>query len=731
MSRRLAVRLVLLVLGLAGFYFLWCFAYELVVAARWNPALPGEGADRFALLKYQNREMSFQALTIAPAHLLERLGHPATQLEALIRAAIAAAAVILAGIALVIFGYAVRKPAPYGLSRFGNLMEAEGKGLTAKKGLILGKIGSTPIVSDEPAHVLVVGPTRSGKGVSFIVPNGFTWQGSSVWFDPKRENFSIFGAYRKSIGEDVFMFSPGERETHRYNPLDFIRRDERMPTDAMVVASFIIPDATGSGEIWAKSARMLLASMIGYVMTASSCEGERHLRRVSRMTTTGVDFLLVLKGLVENQGHLMPSWVKDGFNQFIGIEKETRNSALFNLNTAMNPWNSGLIAAATETSDFDIRQLRRRRMSIFIGCSIAQLDIYRPIIKILVQQIHDQMMASLPGPDEPHQVLVMIDEFRQLGPMESLVSKLTVNAGYGFRMVLVLQDVGQLDEVYSKAVRITTLSACQVKLFIQINDLETAEYVSDMLGQTTLEIKTPVHRAGQTIFSTEKSVRYEERAFKTPEDLRRMKPTKAILLVPNSYGFELTKYRYFADSPFKKMLAKIARVKVKLPALAEWSDDGLLKTPASEPAQQVQIKSIEEQKQERIAEHERLNAEVYRERREVMASNGGGEQAKLSKVNTATSPAPDAATEPDIAVPKPAEAPKKPKGAKIKVSASPPLDRAAIDDMSVGGLFDLLACETHTTEAVTASNSDQKRTADRGSRSVDGFISTVDEALSN
>lgn len=49
------------------------------------------------------------------------------------------------------------------------------------------------------------------------------------------------------------------------------------------------------------------------------------------------------------------------------------------------------------------------------------------------------------------------------------------SAGYGFRMAIVCQDVAQLD---GKSTRVTTISDSQIKLLIQINDLETSEFVS-------------------------------------------------------------------------------------------------------------------------------------------------------------------------------------------------------------------------------------------------------------
>ncbi|MER8950367.1 type IV secretory system conjugative DNA transfer family protein [Mesorhizobium sp. M0809] len=438
--------------------------------------------------------------------------------------------------------------------------------------MILGKMGGATIRSDDPAHVLVVGPTRSGKGVSFVIPNGYMWRGSSVWFDPKRENFEAFGAHRQALGDKVYFFSPGERDSHRYNPLDFIRRDARMPTDCAVVSSFIIPEATGSSEIWARAGRQLLSAMIGYVLTSPRYEGQRHLRAVAMLLSTGMDFLRVLTNIRNDEEKYLPSWVVQGLNQFIALEKETRNSAYFNLTAALNPWTNDLVAAATASTDFDISRLRKDPTALFIGCSVAQLDAFRPIIKILVQQIHDVLMASLPGPDEPYQVLVMIDEFRQLGKMESIVSKLAINAGYGFRMVLVLQDLAQLDEVYGKATRQTTVSACQVKLFIRMNDVETSEYVSVMLGPTTIEVPTPIIRAGQGIFGArDKSLSYQERPLRTAAELRQMPAKQAVVLVPSA-GFMVRKVTYYKDAPYKATYQEFRHRRLKVPPLPRWQD---------------------------------------------------------------------------------------------------------------------------------------------------------------
>lgn len=160
--------------------------------------------------------------------------------------------------------------------------------------------------------------------------------------------------------------------------------------------------------------------------------------------------------------------------------------------------------------------------------------------------------------------------------MDSLISKITISAGYGFRMAIVMQDIAQLDELYGRHTRITTVSGSQIKLFIQINDLETSEFVSEMLGETTQIYKTPIQRPGQGIFAPRVwAPHYTPRPLRSPLEVRQMSARLSILMVKNSPSFELTKIRHYLDKPYRALCEKAKGSPPVLPKLQPWQDEAL------------------------------------------------------------------------------------------------------------------------------------------------------------
>ncbi len=488
----------------------------------------------------------------------------AVKKNAAIAAGITVAAFVGGWIAL----FVVKSPSLYGGARFargGDLFRAN---MHAKNGLILGWHGTTLLRNDDARHPLVIGPTRSGKGRGFVIPNLLAWDGSTITVDIKQENFQETAAARRAAGDEVFMFAPGSRRSHCYNPLEFVRDGPSRITDLTNVAHFLIPDPKHGEPIWSQKARDLLVGVLGYVLESNQItDTDRTIRTALRVLSTGRDVGALLTAIVKAEGSELSSFVVGRFNQIIAEPGDTRGSVLANLTTALAPWDNPLIAAVTARSDFDIRELRRKRMSIYIGPAPSDLTSYRSLIRLLVQQIYDAMTREMPAKAD-HHVLVMLDEFRQLQRMDAIVEQIPLSAGYGFRMAAILQNISQLDEIYGRAARESIVANCALKLFVGVDDLATANYVSDQLGQKTVTATTTSLRGGGWFRDSSTSKSLTGVPLMRPDEVIRLPRKSSILMIANEFPILTTKIRYDKDRWFRALIRSGTSTFRSVPELA-------------------------------------------------------------------------------------------------------------------------------------------------------------------
>lgn len=165
----------------------------------------------------------------------------------------------------------------HGSASWGGKKDIKKARLRAKEGVILGINPFTYTKNlifkqtyllqydiNEKSHILLVAPTRSGKGVSTIVPTLLTWRESVFVLDIKGgENWHLTAAYRKKgLKQKVLKFDPLSTDgtTARWNPLAEIRyRTDREYTDVMTIAN-MIADPTGKMSSDPKSKHWVVTS---------------------------------------------------------------------------------------------------------------------------------------------------------------------------------------------------------------------------------------------------------------------------------------------------------------------------------------------------------------------------------------------------------------------------------------------------------------------------------------
>ncbi|NCU67978.1 type IV secretory system conjugative DNA transfer family protein (plasmid) [Acidovorax sp. 210-6] len=474
----------------------------------------------------------------------------------------------------------------HGDARFASANEIKKAGLVDGKGIIVGKKGADYLMFDGPQHVLVSAPTRSGKGVSVVIPNLLTWPQSVVGLDIKRENWDLTSGYRSKYGQRCYLFNPGAADgrTHRYNPLGYISEEPgKRIDDIQKIANMIFPDLQGTDPIWTATPRSLFLGVVLYLLESSGKPVT--LGQVLRETLTDGDgkdhFDKAIKDRRDANSPLTGACVR-GLQSYTTIASDnTRSGIMTSFRSRLELWMNPAIDAATSANDFDLRDLRKKKMSVFIGITPDNLERMQPLINLFFQQLIDLNTRELPqqNPELKHTCLLLMDEFTAMGKVNILSKGISFIAGYGLRMMPIIQSPAQLVDVYGKdaAQTFQTNHALNIVFPPKASEISTARDISEWLGYTT--VKSASKSKNTEIFKRKnhsESVSDQRRALLLPQEITSLGQDAELVVLENTLPIQAKKIRYFADAKFMDRLKDVspylAALGKRLPNQAELSE---------------------------------------------------------------------------------------------------------------------------------------------------------------
>ena len=440
----------------------------------------------------------------------------------------------------------------HGAARFANEREIKRHGFRAAVGIVLGRKSGRFLTFGGSEHVIVEAPTRSGKGTGIVIPNLLTWQGSVVVLDVKRENYDASAGFRAHYGQQVFLFNPTDREgrTARYNPLAYIDRTD--PDDVIIelqkIATMLFVAPEHGEAFWANGARTGFAGVGAWL--AETSDEPLTMGAIYRHLTDG-DARSYFKKELANPRLYLSTGCRTALSDFAGGSDNSFADIKKTITNVLGLWLNPLVDAATATSDFDLRQLRSRPMSIYLGVSPDELDRIAPLYNLLFQQLIDLNVRALPDENSAVPVLVILDEFARLGRASVIASAFSYVAGYGIRLMPVIQSRSQLRGVYGEHVADEIVANCGVEVAFTPKELRVANDLSERIGYIGQESVTKSLTINGLLADRSKSISEQRRALMLPQELMQFPPDKLILLrggIPPIIG---TKIAYFSNRFFK------------------------------------------------------------------------------------------------------------------------------------------------------------------------------------
>ncbi len=447
--------------------------------------------------------------------------------------------------------FGLRRPSnPLGDAAFQDLATIRRGKWFRKDGHIFGRLGRKILRWQDDRHHLVIGPTRSGKGVGYVIPNALMFPGSMIITDLKGEIYKHTAGYRKVNGHQVFLFSPGAPKTHRWNPMDFVRPDRGSRSiDIQNMASILIPETIGSDNaVWQGTAQQVIAGVISYVLESSHYENRRNLGEVNSIFNSGVDLQVLMKLIKEKEPDLS-KFTTDSFNAYMSLNERAARSALLDIQKAMQPFRNERVIAATNVTDIDLASMRRRPVSIYLAPNISDVTILRPLLTLFVQQCMDLLTRDFDPGALP--AYFLLDEFRQLKRMDEIMNKLPYVAGYNIKMAFIVQDLKSLDEIYGETSRHSLLGNCGLQLILGANDQVTAEYASRALGKKTIRYESESRTLEPMGLPRRTKVeQIRERDLMMPQEVRQLPEDRMVLLIEGQRPIFGRKLRFHEHALF-------------------------------------------------------------------------------------------------------------------------------------------------------------------------------------
>jgi hypothetical protein len=329
-------------------------------------------------------------------------------------------------------------------------------------------------------HLITIAGSRAGKGRDAIIPNLLLWPGSAIITDPKGQNAAVTAEARRKMGQAVYILDPlgemGVGQQARFNPLlglglHLVDYHERV---SLIAEAIIVTSGSGNSAFFEGSARILISGLIDTVVRSDVFKPhEKHLGTVR-------DILIMPEGLpTAMMGKL--GGMASAAAALNARASDRAGGDVFATVIEQTKWlDSPVIREALSASDFQLEELLNGKTTIFLVVPPRYLDVHARFTRLIINLA---LATADPSKKGQHPILFVMDEFyASVGRLELISKSAAVLAGCGLRLWPIVQNIGQLQELFPKNWE-TLLSNAGAWQIFAVNDKASAEYMSELLGQ--------------------------------------------------------------------------------------------------------------------------------------------------------------------------------------------------------------------------------------------------------
>jgi type IV secretion system protein VirD4 len=412
----------------------------------------------------------------------------------------------------------------------------------------------------QAVHTAVFAPSGAGKGVSCILPMLLTHPASIIVVDPKGENALLTAKHRAEVfHHTIVMIDPFKVVTQTpasFNVLASIDPDDPESFDQIrAIAEAIVQKQPNARDPhWHQKAEIFITGIIAVVIHFYPPE-HRSLQVVASIMADKELLSKAIKTLQASDvyGGLL---ARLGNELAISTDKEL-DGILSTANTKLAFLSSpAVVESTTGTGGFNAAELANT--TVYLILPVQYLRSHAGLLRLWVTSLMRSVVAR--GVANPSPVHVILDEAAALGHLEAIDDMLSIGRGFGLHITAIYQSMGQLMKCWPEGQHQTFLSNT-TQVFFSVNDQQTAEYVSNRLGEETIIVhndsdgdstsrQANPQGGHSTTYSTNRSRSRQQvgRKLLKPEEVTALHPRMCIAFVPGVPPIRAWLVRYYEKS---------------------------------------------------------------------------------------------------------------------------------------------------------------------------------------
>lgn len=418
-----------------------------------------------------------------------------------------AAVIILVILLLLVYlrGQVNHLPNPFAKKNLAYRQPAQARGILFGKKLSL--LAYSP--EQDEGHILVMGPSGTGKTSALLIPTLRSWQGTALVVD-------ISGDISANVNTpNKIIFDPTAENCIPYDVFasinavtDETERQERLEQ----LAYLLLPDKANDSEagiFFCKNGRkMITAALICYYGMdwgfVEICE-----------FFLGHDWRSLLNDIAKQQNLIANMFI----SSFAGASEQNTAGCKQAADDALKLFatNEKIKNALRKSASYEqsISPATLETNSIYVYIPEEKLEIYGDLMRIITAQSMEYFSSR---PKENKQmILFCLDEFASFGKLQ-ITPALRRLRKRRIRILVLTQSVSDVDMIYGKDERIAMLGNFKFTVILGCKDTETQEYFSKMIGEKRSLLATDPNQKRQPIIKPADLAHLEQDLFVICDD---------------------------------------------------------------------------------------------------------------------------------------------------------------------------------------------------------------------